>query len=74
MHETFMYIPFLSLRRKTPSLLFMLRKEDLLCFMRNPPIVANSLMLRQLWIFSSSSEYFVKSRPSVAKTLMLRQQ
>jgi hypothetical protein len=28
MHETFMYIPFLSLRRKTPSLLFMLRKKS----------------------------------------------
>jgi hypothetical protein len=34
MHETFMYIPFLSLRQKTPSLLFMLRKEELLCFVK----------------------------------------
>jgi hypothetical protein len=29
MHETFLYIPFLSLRQKTPSLLFMLGKEEL---------------------------------------------
>jgi hypothetical protein len=48
MHETFTYIPFLSLwRKKTPSLLFMLRKEHPysvkilqfpkkhLCFMNN---------------------------------------
>jgi hypothetical protein len=47
MHETFMYIPFLSLRRKTPSLLFMLRKEELFCFVKNPPSVAKTLMLRQ---------------------------
>jgi hypothetical protein len=42
MHETFMYISFLSLRQKTPSLLFMLRKEGLLCFVKNPPIVAKT--------------------------------
>jgi hypothetical protein len=42
-----MYIPFLSLRRKTPSLLFMLRKEELFCFVKNPPSVAKTLMLRQ---------------------------
>jgi hypothetical protein len=34
MHETFIYIPFLSLRQKTPSLLFMLRKEKDPCFVK----------------------------------------
>jgi hypothetical protein len=65
---------FLAFGEKTPSLLFMLRKEELLCFVKNPPIVAKTLMLRQQWIFSSISECFVKDPPSVAKTLMLRQQ
>jgi hypothetical protein len=69
-----MYVPFLSLRRKTPSLLFMLRKEELLCFVKNPPIIAKTLMLRQQWFFSSISECFVKNPPNVAKTLMLHQQ
>jgi hypothetical protein len=41
------YIPFLSLRRKTPSLLFMLHTEEFLCFVKNPPIVAETLVLRQ---------------------------
>jgi hypothetical protein len=35
------------LGEKTPSLLFMLRKEELLRFVRNPPIVAKTLMLHQ---------------------------
>jgi hypothetical protein len=48
MHETFMYIPvFEPSAKKTPSLLFMLRKEELLCFVKNPPTVAKTLMLRQ---------------------------
>jgi hypothetical protein len=47
MHETFMYISFLSLRRKTPSLLFMLRKEELFSSLKNPPSVTKTLMLRQ---------------------------
>jgi hypothetical protein len=47
MHETFLYIPFLSLRRKNTSLLFMLRKEELFCFVKNPLSVAKTLMLRQ---------------------------
>jgi hypothetical protein len=29
----------------------MLRKEELLCFVKNPPIVAKTLMLRQQWVF-----------------------
>jgi hypothetical protein len=49
-----MYIPFLSLRQKTPSLLFMLHEEQLLCPME---------------IFMLRNEH-----PSVAKTLMLREQ
>jgi hypothetical protein len=47
MHETFMYIPFLAFGEKTPSLLFMLRKEELLCFVKNPPSIAKTLMLRR---------------------------
>jgi hypothetical protein len=48
MHETFMYIPFFEpSAKKTPSLLFMLRKEELLCFVKNPPRIAKSLMLHQ---------------------------
>jgi hypothetical protein len=38
---------FLAFGEKTPSLLFMLCKEELLCFVKNPPIVAETLMLCQ---------------------------
>jgi hypothetical protein len=51
---------FLAFGEKTPSLLFMLRKEELLCFVKNPPIVAETLMLCQQYVFSSTSECFVK--------------
>jgi hypothetical protein len=47
MHETFFTYRFRAFGEKTPSLLFMLRKEELLCFVKNPPIVVKTLMLRQ---------------------------
>jgi hypothetical protein len=54
MHETFIYIPFLSLRRKTPSLLFMLRKEELLCFVKK-----KSFNRRKNINASSSIDFFL---------------
>jgi hypothetical protein len=45
----------------------MLHEEELLCLVKNPPIVTKTLMLHQQQIFSSSSECFVKSHPSIAK-------
>jgi hypothetical protein len=66
-----MYIPFLSLRRKTPSLLFMLREEQLLypvgIFMlhNEHPSVVKILMLLEQYISSSISGlmklYFFKT-------------
>jgi hypothetical protein len=57
MHETFIvHTVFEHSAKKTPSLLFMLLKEEFLCFVKNPPIVAETLMLRQQYTFSSTSE------------------
>jgi hypothetical protein len=55
MHETFIvHTVFEPSAKKTPFLLFMLRKEEFLCFVKNPPIVAETLMLRQQETFSST--------------------
>jgi hypothetical protein len=60
MHETFTYIPvFEPSAKKTPSLLFMLRKEDLLYFMKNPPIIAKTYA-------SSSIDFFLHIRADEA--------
>ena len=37
MHETLHTYRFWAFGEKTPSLLFMLHKEELLCFVKNPP-------------------------------------
>jgi hypothetical protein len=53
MHETFCTYRFLACGEKTPSLLFMLRKEELLCFVgifilrKEHPSVVKTLMLRK---------------------------
>jgi hypothetical protein len=52
MHETLCTYRFLALGAKTPSLLFMLRKEELLCpvgifiLRKEHPSVVKTLMLR----------------------------
>jgi hypothetical protein len=48
MHEIFIvHTVFEPSAKKTPSLLFMLRKEELSCFVKNLSIVAETLILRQ---------------------------
>jgi hypothetical protein len=48
MHEIFIvHTIFEPSAKKTPFLLFMLCKEEFLCFIKNPPIVTETLMLHQ---------------------------
>jgi hypothetical protein len=48
MHETFIvHTVFEPSAKKTPSLLFMLRKEEFLWFVKNPPIIAETSMIRE---------------------------
>jgi hypothetical protein len=60
---------FLAFSEKTPSLLFMLRKEELLCFMKNPPIATKNFNASSTIDFFLHIIVLLKNPPDVAKNI-----